>query len=263
MSKKLIVGNWKMNPVSFEKAKKILAPVAKKAGEFKQVDVVICPPNLYLLEMKKLAGRKVMLGGQDCHYESEGAFTGFTSPAGLRDLGAGYVILGHSERRRAGPPASDGCIRASETDEEINKKVKIALKLGLKVILCVGEESFDEGGSYLRVIQDQLVKALSGVPKKDLENLVVAHEPVWAIGANAKGSDTPENFAHNKLFIRKVLNDFMAKGLAKEAPVLYGGSVNAKNAESFLKEGGADGLLVGRESLIPENFLKIISIANA
>ncbi|MEK7478174.1 MAG: triose-phosphate isomerase [Patescibacteria group bacterium] len=256
-ARKLIVGNWKMNPTSAEDAKKIFRQIAAKVAPSKKVITVICPPAVYLAPLAQVK-KNVVLGTQDIFYEREGAFTGFISASMVKNFGVEYIIVGHSERRKAGLPAG----QAGETDELINLKVKAVLKEGLKVILCVGEVEHDENGHYLTVIKKQLEAGLAGVPKNFFANVIIAHEPIWAIGAAAKGADTPENFQHNKLFIRKILSGIAGKKIALAAPVLYGGSVGVKNAESFLTEGDADGLLIGRTSLVPEDFVQIIKIAN-
>jgi triosephosphate isomerase len=180
------------------------------------------------------------------------ACTGEVSAGMLKDLRCEFVILGHSERRWV----------FGETDEVINKKIKAGLKQGLKIVLCVGEKVHDENGEYLKVLQSQIEKALEGLQKKSFSQIIIAHEPVWAIGAEAKGADTPESFAHNRLFIKKVLADLAGKKTGLAVPVLYGGSVGIKNAKEFLVEGQADGLLVGRSSLVPQDFIKIVEIAS-
>jgi triosephosphate isomerase (TIM) len=259
-NKKLIVGNWKMNPTGPADAKKIFGKIAGGASKYKWVETVICPPAVFLDLMGKVRGvrlgapasaSKLRLGGQDGFYETEGAYTGSISMAMLKSLGAEYVLVGHSERRNAG-----------ETDEIINRKIKAGLKQGLKIILCVGEKVHDENGEYLKVLQMQLSQALAGVNKKYFNQIIVAHEPVWAIGALAKGADTHESFAHNRLFIKKILVSLAGKKVGLTIPILYGGSVGVKNAEMFLTEGGADGLLVGRASLVPQDFVKIIQLAD-
>jgi triosephosphate isomerase len=247
-TKKYIIGNWKMNPTSVSEAKKIWSGIAGKIGKFKAVQALICPPYPFLNAFKPAA---IKLGAQDCHFEREGAFTGEVSPAMLKGLGVEYVIIGHSERRRFG-----------DTDQLVNLKVKAAIKEGLTAILCVGEEVHDENGDYLKVLQNQIEAGLAGLKKNHYEQIILAHEPVWAIGAQAKGADTPENFQHNRLFIKKILVNIFGKKNGLAIPVIYGGSANAKNVGEFIAQGDADGFLVGRASLSSEDFLKIIEIAN-
>src|SRR3989338_4368602 len=183
MLKKLIVANWKLNPESIREAKEILAPVKRALSRLTNLAVVICPPAVFLSDLAKIKGGQIALGAQDAFWERDGAYTGMLSPTMLRNAGADYLILGHSERRRLG----DG-------DGEINRKVALALKHRLKVILCVGEERRDPDGFYLQTIRTQLEAGLAGVPKKQLNELIVAYEPVWAIGEAARASDTPRDF---------------------------------------------------------------------
>jgi triosephosphate isomerase len=248
---KIIAGNWKMNPVTLKDVKSTFAGVKRSAGKVRGVSVLICPPFIYLPELKKMsAGAKVEVGSQDVSAKDLGAETGSVSAYMVRDLGIKTTIIGHSERRAGG-----------DTDELVNKKVLTALTAGLKVILCIGEAVRDDKGNYLNVLQEQLEKDLVGFPVKLADRLIIAYEPVWAIGKNATGVETPDGFLHNKIFIRKVLSGIVGRKKALATPVLYGGSANAQNAGDFLGAGQADGLLVGRDSLDPKNFAEIIKIA--
>lgn len=252
VKKKLIVGNWKMNPVSPREAGAIFAGIKAGASIAKKATTVICPPFIFITDLVKSAkAGKVKIGAQAGIAEVSGACTGEISIAMIAATGAEYIILGHSERRAVG-----------ETDEEINKEVRTALKTGLRVILCVGEKIKDEHGDYLSFVKDQLTAALSGVPKNQLGNLIIAYEPVWAIGAGATESETPENFLHNALFVRKTLDGLYDNKVAHSTPILYGGSVDKKNAADFLTRGEADGLLIGRASLDPVQLAEIIKLAD-
>jgi triosephosphate isomerase len=238
--KKLIVANWKMNPLSL-RAALYLAKVSDKSG------VVICPPYPFLVPIVKTLKRAV-LGAQDAFWENEGAYTGEVSPEMLRSIGCDYAIIGHSERRRY----------FGETDEMINKKVLAGLEAGLKVILCVGEDlSIRHKGlqAVKKFVRQQLQKDLQKLTsnsKLPTPNLLVAYEPVWAIGTGK--ADSPKDSLEVITFIR----DFLRHKLkAISYKLLYGGSVNAKNAAGFLAV--SDGLLVGGASLKPKEFLKIIS----
>jgi len=170
----------------------------------------------------------------------------------VKEVGASYVILGHSERRATG-----------ENGEIINRKIKAAIKNGLDVILCVGERERDTQGKYLRILENQLKEALIKMPSRLAEKLLIAYEPVWAIGKGATGVETPEGFHHNSIYIRKVLSNLIGKKRALEFPILYGGSVDVKNAISFLTEGQANGLLVGRASLNAKDFGEILRQAES
>ena len=241
-----------MNPVTLKEAKLTFSGIKRSVANIRGVNVLVCPPCIYLSELKKLATRgKVELGAQDNHYQDQGAQTGSISAYMIRDLGIKTVIIGHSEKRASG-----------DTDEIVNKKVLTALTAGLRVILCLGEKVRDEKCGYLDFLQEQLERALIGFPVKLADRLTIAYEPVWAIGKDATGVETPEGFLHNKIFIRKILTDIIGRKKAMAVPVLYGGSASAQNAGDFLGAGQADGLLVGRDSLNPKNFAEIIKIAS-
>jgi len=253
MSKKIIAGNWKMNPVTLKEAKLTFGGIKKVANLARRTSVQIYAPFIYLSELKKLTlAGKVELGAQDCHWVDQGAQTGGVSAYMIRDLGIKTTIIGHSERRASG-----------DTDEIINKKILTALSAGLRIILCIGETVRDGSGSYLNILQKQLEQDLNNFPVKLADRLVIAYEPVWAIGKNATGVETPDGFLHNKIFIHKVLAGIVGRKKALAVPVLYGGSASPANAGDFLGSGQADGLLVGRDSLNPKNFGEIIKIADS
>lgn len=241
-----------MNPVTLKDAKQTYGAIKKIASRARRTKVLVCAPAIYLSELKKLSGggNKVELGAQDVSWADVGAYTGSISAFMVRDLGIKTTIIGHSEKRATG-----------DTDEIINQKIKMALSAGLKVILCIGEAVRDNRGEYLNILQNQLEKNLVGFSAKQIDKLIIAYEPVWAIGKNATGVETPDGFLHNKIFIRKVVSKIVGKKKALSLPVLYGGSANAGNAGDFLGAGQADGLLVGRDSLNPKNFAEIIKIA--
>lgn len=243
----LIVANWKMNPETLREAKVLLAAVRRRAARLKHTRVVVCPPAVFLQSLATSQSNQLGFGGQDCFWDTSGPYTGATSPTMLYYTGARYVILGHSERRFLG-----------ETDEMIRRKVRAALGAGLKVILCVGERERDTEGRYLQEIERQLTGALTGLSRPWAKGLVVAYEPLWAIGLKALGADTPAGFLEQAIYIKKVVSKIFGKDAALSLPVLYGGSVDAKNAARFIAEGEAAGLLVGRASLDAAGFSKLL-----
>ena len=179
IQKKLIIGNWKLAPTTIREAKDLFTKVKNKAVRANKVTTVVCPPTPWLsLWAGFKSGKALALGAQDCFGEAEGAFTGQVSPVMLKNIGAQYVIIGHSERRAAG-----------DSDELINQKVRAALKAGLSVVLCVGETVRDDHGVYLETIKEQILVGLAKVPKPMLSRVIVAYEPVWAIGEKATESD--------------------------------------------------------------------------
>jgi len=242
--KKLIVGNWKMFPQSFTEAKSLMSALRKGAGK-SRATMVACPPLAFLGAFTGVKSG-VALGVQDISLCSgTGAHTGEVSPEMVRSLGVEYVIVGHSERRAGG-----------ESDEAITTKVAQGTQAGLTAILCVGEKERDTSGSYFTTVRAQLRTALEGLPSGKAKNIVVAYEPVWAIGAKAKGAATPEIVREMTVYIRKELVGLFGKS-GRAIPVLYGGSVDEKNAKEYLTESGADGLLIGRVSLESTRFLAI------
>ena len=235
---KLIVGNWKMNPPNLAQAKRLFSLVAKGAKNLKGVRVVICPPFLYLPYFS--SKNHLFLGAQNCFWEKTGAFTGEISPLMLKSLKVKYVILGHSERRRI----------FSETDVMVAKKIKTALDLKLKPIFCIGENLKErETGKTKIVLKKQLKGALSELKKEKLNQVILAYEPVWAIGSGypCDAKEAKEIL----LFLRKFFKN----------KILYGGSVNSQNTRFYL-EAGFDGLLIGGASLKAQEFIKIIKIAS-
>lgn len=251
--KKIIIGNWKMNPESLTEAKRTLTKIKKVAGTLRKVDTVVCVPAVFLGDLRREAtGKRCVLGAQDCYFEPKGSFTGEVSPLQLKSLKVKYVIIGHSERRAMG-----------ETDALIAKKVKAAIASGLSVVLCVGEQVRDKDGKYLKQIEKQVEIATADLKKSDFEKLIIAYEPVWAIGEAAKRPAEPRDVFEMKIFVKRILNDKHGKKASEDTRFIYGGSTDDKNAESFLHEGQVDGLLPGRASLDPEKFGAMLRIAEA
>jgi len=249
--KTLIVANWKMNPLTLRDAKSMYGKIRTQAGKMQNVQTVVCAPAIYLSELSKLTkGHRCVPGAQDVFYEKNGAYTGEISAVMLKEMKVPYVIIGHSERRAIG-----------ETDEIVNKKVIAALKEKLQVVLCVGEKERDEA-EYLHFLREEIKNSLASVSRAQLGNLIIAYEPIWAVG-EGKRSDTPEDTQETILFLRKVLAEIFDKRVAMSISILYGGSVNAKNAQSFLQQSGAQGLLIGRASLDTKQFGEILKIANS
>lgn len=248
--KKLIIGNWKMFPASVLVAREKFTAIKKIAGTLRNVQTVICPPFVYASDLKKLAtGHRCVLGAQNAWYENEGAYTGEVSPVMISSVGLSFVILGHSERRALG-----------ETDDLINKKIVAIAKTKLIAVLCVGERERDQDGEYLKHIAVQIKLALKGIQKKDLARIVIAYEPIWAIGKHATHAASPDDALEVSILIKKTLADLYGKEGSSVA-ILYGGSVDAKNAWEFLFKSQVDGLLVGRASLDPKVFGEILKSA--
>lgn len=243
---KYVVGNWKMYK-TIDEALSFIDSIKQPAGN-EHCHIFLAVPFTAIHPcFEKVKGSSIVIGAQNMNDATEGAFTGEVSASMIKDAGASFVILGHSERRKF----------FHETDEFINKKVKRALDSDLTPILCIGE-NFDEreAGKTHEVLKNQLTHCLEGVHLSN-KNLIIAYEPIWAIGTGKAA--TPELVEETHKFIRQTLEEILGKDGLK-VPLLYGGSVNGNNAQTFVKEPDIDGLLVGSASLHPESFAKIIQL---
>ena len=245
MRKIIIAGNWKMNKTPSEAAE-LAEAIAKIEGK---CEIVICPPFVDLFYARRaIEGSSVKLGAQNCHWKENGAFTGEVSADMLLEVGCEYVIIGHSERRQY----------FGETDETVNLRTAAALAKGLKVILCVGESKEErEAGVTEQVIEKQIRADLKGFTAEDMANVVIAYEPIWAIGTGltATSAQAQEVCA----FIRSLLAGLFGKETAEETTIQYGGSMKASNAAELLSMPDIDGGLIGGASLKPEEFAAIVA----
>jgi len=245
MRKPIIAGNWKMYNTSSEAKDLIegLLPLVEK----REREVVICPSFVCLSEVSNLIkDTEVVLGAQNMHYEDKGAFTGEVSPVFLKEIGVSYVILGHSERRHI----------FGEKDSFINNKVKAALKHGLNPILCVGETLEErETNITFEVIKNQINGSLAGLEQENLGKLVIAYEPVWAIGTGKTATKEDANEVIG--YIRKLLTEKFGKDTGERTRILYGGSVKPANIKELMDMEEIDGALVGGASLNAVDFSKI------
>lgn len=242
--KKIIIANWKCNPTALKEAEKIFKAVKKSSKNIRKREIVIAPPFVFLPVFKNSASH-LCLAGQNCFYQEKGAFTGEISAKMLKDSGVKYIILGHSERRRI----------FGETDEMIAEKIKAVLRENLLPVFCLGETKKERKDKQtFRVLEKQIKIGLKKVPLKKINKLIVAYEPIWAIGTGKPCS--VEEALRIILFIRKVIARVFNQKAARNIRVLYGGSINSKNSSNYLKK--IDGLLVGGASLNPEEFLKIL-----
>lgn len=246
----LMGGNWKLNPTTLEAATKLTKDLASLTKDITTVDTIIFPPFPLLAPVHtqvSTAHSKIQVGAQDVFYETSGAFTGAVSTNLLKEVGASYVLVGHSERRTI----------FKEDDNTINRKVKKALKDGLKPLLCIGESKEEyEAGLNQQVCAIQLLKDLQGVSAEDMQHVVIAYEPVWAIGT---GLVCPKEVAQSvHAFIRKTIADKYGKDIARKVIIQYGGSVNVGNVKELMAQPDIDGCLVGGASLTADSFAKII-----
>lgn len=248
--KALIVGNWKMNPATYKDAKLLFDATKKAAESAKGATVVVAPPSLYLRELSKGYRGKIAFAVQNASAETTGAHTGEISFAMAKDARVEFGIIGHAERRAAG-----------ETNEDTKLKVKMALSEGLTPILCVGEHSRGTSGTHFAFVRDQLRTGLMDVEPANLKKVIIAYEPVWAIGAASAMS--PRDMHEMSIFIRKCIFELHGEA-AHAVRILYGGSIDATNAPAMLTEGDVSGLLVGRASTDTTHIKELLqAIGNA
>ncbi len=241
----LIIGNWKLNPGTAMEAKVLAQAVRKSAQKLSAATTVIAPPFLFIPEVAKALGGKVGLAAQDVHYEERGAVTGEIGAGMLASFGVTHVILGHSERRALG-----------ETDLAINRKVHAVLKRKMVPVVCVGERSRDQQGQFYQNVADQIKSLIQGLKPAEVTRVVIAYEPVWAIGTGQTA--TVETVKEMQLFIVSTLTKLLDRKTAEKVRLLYGGSVKESNAKELYKEGGMNGFLVGGASLNASEFVAII-----
>ena len=245
--KPFIAGNWKLNKTSSE-AVELVSELQERYEEFEEAQMVVIPPFTALCDVHiTLQGSTIQIGGQDVYWEEEGAYTGQISAAMLLDCGCRYVIIGHSERRQY----------FNETDETVNRKLRKALETSLVPILCVGEMLEErEAGRVAEVVLGQLKRGLRGLTEEDISPIIIAYEPVWAIGTGKTA--TPEIAGEVHSMIRRWWEESFSKELASALRILYGGSVKPENISELMAQPDLDGALVGGASLSAQSFAKIV-----
>jgi len=251
MRTKVIAGNWKMNN-DLRGTISLISELKKELnGKNFEAEVIICPPFTSLETASTLLKDSVIkLGAQNMYFEESGAFTGEVSGAMLKSVGCKYVILGHSERRTI----------FAESDQVINKKIKTAIRFGLKPIFCIGETLEErEKGITFNVVENQIQNGLKDLSENDLSNLIIAYEPVWAIGTGRNA--TPQQAQEVHQFIRGLISKLYSSNFARQLVIQYGGSVKADNSKELLSQPDIDGALVGGACLKADSFIKIIEAA--
>lgn len=251
MEKFIIAGNWKMNN-DLKESISLVSEIKSILSQKENVEVVVCPPFTSLETISTLLkGTQIKLGAQNMFYEDSGAFTGEISAKMLKSVGCNYVILGHSERRTI----------FLESDEIINKKIKKALAEKLKVIFCIGETLEErEKGITNSVLNRQLEKGLADLSTEDVKNIIIAYEPVWAIGTGKTASPAQAEEAHK--FIREKITKLFGLSIAENLIIQYGGSVKPENAKELLSQKNINGALVGGACLKAKSFVDIINSVN-
>jgi triosephosphate isomerase (TIM) len=244
----IIAGNWKLNKTQAE-AEALARQIVAGVKQIKDVEVVLCPPFTALEAVRRaIHATPVHLGAQDLYWEASGAYTGEVSGPMLADAGCSYVIIGHSERRQF----------FGETNETVNRKVKAALRAGLRPIMCVGETLPErEAGKVEAVVNEHVRLGLAGLPPADLAKVVVAYEPVWAIGTGKTA--TPEQAQEVHQLIRRRLTELAGPEVAGTMRIQYGGSVKPDNVKLLMAQPDIDGALVGGASLQPDSFLALVT----
>lgn len=242
----LIIGNWKLNPVTIADAATLAQTVAGKCKNIVEPYVAVAPPFTYLSEVgKKIVKGPVKLAAQDVYFMDIGAHTGEVSVLQLKDLQVEYVIIGHSERRAMG-----------ESDADVQKKVQIVLKHKLTPVVCIGEKDRDDQGNFFTFVETQLRSLAEVLPASQIKKVVIAYEPIWAIGTGVTA--TADDVKEMQLFIETVLTKIYDRPTARAVRLLYGGSVKPQNAAELHKHGDMGGFLVGGASLNADDFVSII-----
>ncbi len=247
--KSIVVANWKMNPASFKEAKKLFEATKKVAEKSPNVSLVVAPPAVYLRELSAAyRGKRIAFAAQNAHAEAGGAHTGEISLRQAHDAGASYALIGHSERRAAG-----------ETNEDTRKKVPAAISAKMTPILCVGEEQRTAAGGHFSFVREQLRAGFTDVPAPRVSRVIVAYEPVWAIGGEV--AMRPHDMHEMAIFIRKTIVDLCGEA-GHAVRVLYGGAANEENAPAILRGSHVKGLLVGHVSIDAERFAALLQAVN-
>lgn len=244
--KRLIVGNWKLYVPSLKEGQKLIRAIDKSFPRNIKSTVVVCPPVALAVALRaSYRGRRIVFGTQDTSIELEGSNTGEVSPRQLKESGIEYVIVGHMERRAKG-----------DTDEIVAKKAAAALSVKLQPIICVGEPKRDQEGHFFEYLRKNITDSLARVSSSDAKKIVIAYDPLWAIG-NAE-APAPSVIREAALFIRKTVSELWGREHADKVRIIYGGSVDGENADLIAEGAGVNGILPGRASVDPEAFCKII-----
>ncbi len=240
MSKSILIANWKNHPSSLDEAKSLLNRLSRQSKLYKKLSFFIAPPLSYFESVSSRSKNFIHLASQDIFSSAQTAsHTGEVTPDILKSFGVKLSIIGHSERRAMG-----------ETSADVSEKVKTALQSGIIPLVCVGEISKDQDGEHFEFLREELELSLAGLKRKsDISRLVIAYEPVWAIGKRATDAVEPADLFQSVMFIKKILTDMFGRNMAERVPILYGGSVEPDNASNLLHETGIKGFLVGHASL--------------
>lgn len=258
-TKKLVIGNWKLYIDSPKEAKELYRATQNAVRNARRTHVVVCPQTPLLGLFASNVSSSLRLGAQDVFWDVEPKHTGASSVYALRSLGVSHVILGHSEMRAttvSGVPPQ--AVTAGETSHLVSLKAQTVIKHGLTAVICIGESERDVRGNYLTMLESQIRESLAGITRAKLESVIIAYEPVWAIGKSADEAMTPATLHETTLFIKKILVNIYGRKPGTAVRVLYGGSVESKNAAALMHDGTVDGFLVGHASVDAKEFREII-----
>jgi triosephosphate isomerase len=253
----ILAANWKMNPANSVEAETLFKAIKKGTAEIKNAEIIICPPFVWLSLFKKQIilrkrrygssfSNKIYLGAQNFFWKDKGAYTGEISPKMLKNLGCNFVILGHSERRKF----------LGETNQTVNKKIQAALKNRLKPIVCVGEKKRNANDFDFKEIKTQVLESFERIQKASIQDIIIAYEPVWAIGSGKTPSEN--DIMKAVILIRRLFTEMYSQKTAQKLKILYGGSVNSRNAANFISSSEINGFLIGKASLNAGEFVRII-----
>jgi triosephosphate isomerase (TIM) len=244
MPRPILIANWKNHPSSLSEAKVLLGQMAKNAKLYKKLSLFVAPPLTYLDLLSRCSKNFFYLASQDISSQYDGTYTGQVTPDILKGFGVRLAIIGHSERRAMG-----------ESSDLVSQKIKTALRAGIVPLVCIGELSRDQDGEHFEFLRDELKSSLASINRKaDISNLILAYEPVWAIGKHAQDAITSADLSQSILFIKKILTDMFGRAVAEHLPILYGGSVEPTNASTLFRGTGIKGFLIGHASLNAKNF---------
>lgn len=246
MREKIVIANWKMNPSQAKDASSLFS-VSNQISKRYKTTVVVCPPQVFISLFPKNRYKKLLLGAQDISTKETGAFTGEIGSSVLKPFGVSYVIVGHSERREMG-----------ESREVIAEKIKTALRNKITPVLCIGENKRDGEGHFFHFLKEEILFFSRHISKKDVNKVIIAYEPVWAVGSKSKGVMSSQDIHETIMFLRKILSDKFGNESASKIRILYGGSVDHKNSSEIAKVSGCGGLLLGRASLSKDQLENIV-----
>jgi triosephosphate isomerase len=250
-SRKIVIGNWKMNPAGLDLARRIALRTRRAAAKLEHTDVIACPPFPFIQAcVSRKQPNPLQVGAQSVSIFEAGAHTGEVGADMLRSLGAVCAIVGHSEERERG-----------DTDAVVSKKIARVVEAGMTAVVCVGEKAREEGGAHFDFLKGEIKNTFAGIRADKVRRIILAYEPIWAVGA--KDAMAPSEICEMSIFVKKAFADIFGHEAGLRVRVLYGGAVNFRNAQDIVRIGKVDGLLVGRESVNMPGFIELLKAVDA